>query len=461
MFGDFGHGLCMLSAGLIICCKANAWKKEGGMKKFIAELRFMICLMGFFAAYCGLIYNEFFSIAVPLTSSCYEIGPPSDPTKSPDKEWVYKNRNAAGKADFGTCVYPFGLDWAWGASSNEVVYFNSYKMKMSVILGILHMSFGILLKGVNAIHFKSAVDFIFEFIPQFLFFVGIFGFMVLLIIMKWITNYSEWIDAPSASQFVKVPQIISTFSSIYQNPSDDLKIPIIDAPTFASAVKNPDGSAKSVSVSDTQHNIQLGLLGLAFVMIILMMCFKPFILNAQNKKRRAQHAENDDENTQPLIDSQENLIETNKSNTVTKSKKDDDHDGGHDEHDVPFGELMIHQLIETIEFALGSISNTASYLRLWALSLAHSQLSSTFLDMTFQKYIKKQASMGIAIPFAIVGSAGFVGVSFAILGCMDSMECFLHTLRLHWVEFNNKFFKGNGVKYVSLNYEDRPEIGQA
>ncbi len=69
-------------------------------------------------------------------------------------------------------------------------------------------------------------------------------------------------------------------------------------------------------------------------------------------------------------------------------------DHSHDVH--PFSETFIHQAIETIEFVLGTISNTASYLRLWALSLAHGQLSKVFFHKCLLGSVQSGNIIGVS-----------------------------------------------------------------
>lgn len=57
------------------------------------------------------------------------------------------------------------MDYAWHHSENGIGYVNSLKMKLSIIVGVVHMLFGISLKGLNAIYFKDHATLFFEFVP--------------------------------------------------------------------------------------------------------------------------------------------------------------------------------------------------------------------------------------------------------------------------------------------------------
>jgi V-type H+-transporting ATPase subunit a len=127
------------------------------------------------------------------------------------------------------------------------------------------------------------------------------------------------------------------------------------------------------------------------------------------------------------------------------------HDHEHDDHadhkheEFNFGEIVTMQLIHTLEFVLGCISNTASYLRLWALSLAHSQLSLVFWNYFIKGTMKSSGFM------TFVGFAIWISTTMGVLMLMESLSAFLHALRLHWVEFQNKFYGGSGKPFLPFS----------
>lgn len=92
------------------------------------------------------------------------------------------------------CVYSFGLDWKWYTAHNELNYFNSLKMKLAVIIGVAQMCLGILMKGFNAVYYRNMIDFIGEFIPQMIMMLALFGWMDLLIIVKWLHPWEQGIN---------------------------------------------------------------------------------------------------------------------------------------------------------------------------------------------------------------------------------------------------------------------------
>lgn len=192
MYGDVGHGTVLLFASLVLIFFGSKLAKANESLQLFYELRYLLFLMAFFSVFCGLMYNDFMSIPLNLFESCYNM-----------KTGIRKNAD---------CVYPAGIDPVWYGTKQELIFLNSFKMKMSVILAIAHMTLGLVLKALNCVYFNDKNRLLHEFLPQFILLLGVFGYMDVLIILKWFTNYTGHTD--------QAPSIIVTIVNFFLNSGE-------------------------------------------------------------------------------------------------------------------------------------------------------------------------------------------------------------------------------------------------
>ncbi|GBG69770.1 hypothetical protein CBR_g4601 [Chara braunii] len=314
MFGDWGHGILMLIAclALIVNEKKLGSQKLGDIMEMAYGGRYCILLMAMFSIYTGLIYNEFFSVNLSL------FGKSAFKCRSPD----CSDDSTAGLIQDGHRVYPFGVDPAWHGTRTELPFLNSLKMKLSILLGVVQMFVGIILSYFNARFFSLPLNVWYEFIPQMLFLGSLFGYLSILIVIKWVTGSQA--------------DLYHVMIYMFLSPTDDLA----DNQLFPG-----------------QNVVQIILLLIAMVAVPWMLLPKPLII------------------------------------------------------------------------------------------LAHAQLSAVFYERVMLNAVETGNIIAIIIGFFV-----FACATVGVLMIMETLSAFLHALRLHWVEFQNKFYKGEGYKFAPFSF---------
>lgn len=133
MFGDIGHGFVLFLVGSILCL-FEAPLRRAGLEGLLV-IRYILLLMGLFATFNGLIYNDFMAIPIWVFKSCYSLV--EDTSKHFVQDAKHPTHIPMKAVLHDDCVYPIGIDPTWYLGTNELTYMNSLKMKLSVILGVM------------------------------------------------------------------------------------------------------------------------------------------------------------------------------------------------------------------------------------------------------------------------------------------------------------------------------------
>ncbi|MBN3282907.1 VPP2 ATPase, partial [Polyodon spathula] len=426
MFGDFGHGIIMALFSLWMVVFENnptLKKTRNEIWNTFFEGRYIILLMGVFSVYTGLIYNDCFSKSINMFGSGWSVKAMFEAN-----HWTLEHLGTNRYLTLDPNVtgvfsgpYPFGIDPMWNLANNKLSFLNSYKMKMSVILGIVHMTFGVILGVFNHMHFRKKFNIYLVFLPEILFLLCLFGYLVFMVVYKWL--------AYSAENSSVAPSILIHFINMFFFQGTEGFQPLYPG----------------------QVRLQVFLVVVALLSVPVLLLGKPLYLYwLHNGGKSLGMYRNGYELVRRGSEEELSLL---RAQDLEEGISHTDHGASRDTQpeEFDFGDVLMHQAIHTIEYCLGCISNTASYLRLWALSLAHAQLSEVLWEMVMRVGLRVDTAFGIVLLVPVFGL--FAVLTVAILLVMEGLSSFLHALRLHWVEFQNKFYTGAGIKFIPFSFK--------
>lgn len=443
MFGDLGHGIILTIFACFMIFQEKRIElmnrttiSENEIISILYSGRYIILLMGLFSIYIGFIYNDVLSRSMNLFTSSWAcvyndstvMDLTTQLTLNPNDPRFYTGH-----------PYPFGVDPIWKISGEDsIITFNSLKMKLAIILGISQMMFGLSLAAANCIHLNRRSDLFLVVIPLFIFMTCLFCYLVFLIFFKWLT-YGGLKQAPHNSACA--PSVLITFIDMM-------------------LMKTSESEEKDCNVGMFPHerNLEYILVFVAFAMVPLLLAGKPIYLTYRQQQLMKKRKKERD--LEELHRSSRNTIKEMRSSLrYTVDPRDSERRSLHHRNQVvteaiefDMSEIWIHSGIHTIESVLGSVSHTASYLRLWALSLAHSQLSDVLWTMVLEKGLKNNLSLYTGVPMLVASFFIWAILTVAILVMMEGLSAFLHTLRLHWVEFQSKFYNGAGEPFRTFYF---------
>uniref|UniRef100_A0A671RT35 V-type proton ATPase subunit a n=1 Tax=Sinocyclocheilus anshuiensis TaxID=1608454 RepID=A0A671RT35_9TELE len=422
MFGDLGHGsvMTLFALWMVLTEKDHKRRRPGNeIWTTFFDGRYIILMMGLFSIYTGLIYNDCFSKSLNIFGSAWSVK-----AMFTKQEWTNETLQTNALLTLDPNVsgvfsgpYPLGIDPIWNMAVNRLTFLNSYKMKMSVIIGVIHMSFGVVLSVFNHLHFRQKFKIYLLFLPELLFLLCLFGYLVFMIFYKWL--------AFSVRDSQLAPSILIHFINMFLMQE-----------------------SATTPLYPGQIGLQVFLVVVALLSVPVLLFGRPLYLywlhhggkslGVHRGYERVRRVSEEDLSPSVVHDEEEGLSDS----------------GGPREFD--FGDVFLHQAIHTIEYCLGCISNTASYLRLWALSLAHAQLSEVLWAMVMHLGLRMSSRLGVL--FLVPVFSVFALLTISILLVMEGLSAFLHALRLHWVEFQNKFYSGTGVKFAPFDFSLLPSV---